>query len=452
MRQRSGGGAPVPRSAVPGVPDAASIFEAFLAEHPQCAPCLERICDRCDAKGELSGTVTLGRNLPYVSVVQPLHRLFGDAAKVTASGALRLSVDRWLGGSNARPDRERWLSGLYRALARDRVDRARQKADVERAAATIIERWRLTFPQLRLVADVLRTQVRRWQRAVQRHGREQVQGRLFAAGKLVSFLASNTEPVRAAELGARLCGDSKALLPGELRRLVGDWLLLLDGQAEAGGAAARRQAFERHYVVDNPTAVKVLLFGPFVYRKDGSLLTWIRDLWRAGESAVLSLDNLRDVSEFTLDADSAETTVCTCENETPFCRLKEERCRGGLIYTEGFPNGAVMRVLHLLAVRSYEWRHWGDSDLAGLRIAAMVHQVHPVQLWRCDLAELARHRPFLRPLTDRQAQGARGFMRRHPAFPFAGELQFLAEHGWLEQESWRPADAGDRHGAEQRRP
>src|SRR5207245_613987 len=137
-----------------------------------------------------------------------------------------------------------------------------------------------------------------------------------------------------------------------------------------------------HNVVENPTAIKVTLFGPLSYEKAGQRFDWIKQLWQLGETATLSWDNLRDVDAFAIELPSvASVEVVTCENETPFCRLVREQFAGVIIYTEGYPNAAVLRVLELLRGTNLDFLHWGDTDFDGLRIAELLNRVRNVRLW-----------------------------------------------------------------------
>lgn len=251
-------------------------------------------------------------------------------------------------------------------------------------------------------------------------------------GRALSALADGAEPLGLAELGARFFGSSKALRSGEVRRLLVDGLAVLADAEE--DAAEPALLLRRFGVCDNPTALKVTLFGPFRLRKRGRWLDWVEQLHALGESATLSLGNLDGVDRVELAGDGA--IVHTSENETPFCRLVREQFPEPVIYTEGYPNAAVRRLLRLLPPATAV-RHWGDSDLDGLRIADILAATRPLELWRCGLAELQRQRPRLLPFSDAQSGRARRWLAAHPDFRFRAELGFSLAHGWLEQESWQ---------------
>jgi hypothetical protein len=175
-----------------------------------------------------------------------------------------------------------------------------------------------------------------------------------------------------------------------------------------------------------------------VYWKNGQEFDWVYRLWKCGETATLSQGNISGIERCELRDETENFTppVITCENESPFCRLSLQREPGVILYTEGYPNAAVLELLRLLRPLNLLGRHWGDSDLDGLRIAEMLNRVHPLTLWRCNLPELQRLQSRLKPLTAKAADASASYLRNHLYFPFAAELLYTIENGWLEQESW----------------
>lgn len=131
--------------------------------------------------------------------------------------------------------------------------------------------------------------------------------------------------------------------------------------------------------------------------------------------------------------------MLSSENESPFRRLQHEGFAGVLVYSRGFPNAAVLRLWALLgaSVPERDFLHWGDSDLAGMRIASMLHAVRPLRLHRCRREDLAANRASLRPLGEAEKEAISRFLEGHPEFHFRGELEFTRGAGWLEQESWK---------------
>jgi len=126
--------------------------------------------------------------------------------------------------------------------------------------------------------------------------------------------------------------------------------------------------------------------------------------------------------------------VITSENAAPFHRLVEQRPPSVCVYTGGYPNSAVMRVLRLLAEAGLRARHWGDTDLDGLRIAECVARAIPVEL---AVQDAVRRVDRLIPLDEVRRRRAEAYLAAHPEFPFRDALACTLRHGWLEQERMR---------------
>lgn len=382
--------------------------------------------------------MTLGDKLHQHRDLAPLRRVFGHSVRQTASAATRIDLAHFT--ERMSPEqREAWITALYAVLERQRLNRPAQRRQ-HYDTAQILQRWTLAFPGLPGFSDLLRNRSTFWRKQVARQGADAVQELLFLAGGTVRFLIRNQSPIGAAEVAAQCCGDSKALRRLELRNVIGDGLLAMADELPPYTAQQRDEAFKRCGVTENPTAIRVTLFGPIVYRKSGVTLDWIKSLWELGESATLTWENLDGISEMALAGPAAQIRLVTCENETPFCRLQRELTDSVVIYTEGYPNTAVRRLLALLEPALGEAYHWGDTDLDGLRIASVIGGILPVRLWRCNLAALEPRRQDLIPLTPAQRQRSQQYLARHPDFRFAPELAFTVANGWLEQERWQPME------------
>jgi hypothetical protein len=163
----------------------------------------------------------------------------------------------------------------------------------------------------------------------------------------------------------------------------------------------------------------------------------VKTLWNMGEAALLSLENLDAIEKIELPDDC---TIYTCENESPFANMVRKRHPGLVIYTQGFPNTAVCRLYRVLAIQHPDNKrlHWGDTDLAGLQIASILHVIASLQLWRFALGDVAQRRESLIPLDEQTNMRINQVLASAKEFPFRENLQFTSLHGWLEQERFEP--------------
>jgi hypothetical protein len=414
-------------------PSHESILRDLLARYPGLQAHLKHLCDVWDRQGIPPARLALGQGLTRHGELAALRQVFGSAVQVSRSGRATLDVRAFLSGfvdSGA----ESWTAALYRAMDRRPRDRATEREQQAASFETLLAEWQQAYPAVAAAASVIAARPSWWQSQIRDTSVAAVRSEWAQWGEALSTLAPAAAAVGLAELGARCYGNSKALRAAETRRFLAAGLAALEGIDEA--AFEPTDILRRFGVCDNPTALKVTVFGPLRLRKRGRWLDWVAELHALGEAATLSLGNLDGVEAVDLPGDA--TPVHTCENETPFCRLVRERFQGTLVYTEGYPNSAVRRLLELL-LPGVGLRHWGDSDLDGLRIAALLGDTRPVQLWRCSLPDLERHRAALVPLTAQQDRRARQWLENQPGFRFRAELEFTLAHGWLEQESWQHA-------------
>ncbi len=406
-----------------------NIVSSAIEACPELARHLNRILDRCDRRGELSGSLKLGDTSLPSDEKRALRQLFGTAFRTSRQGEHRLDLTQFLA---VIPEPEAWIDELYQELGRQRRNCVEQNADASVKYQRLREQLRLAYPDLSAIHRLL-AQNSSGKHALNAGEIEQRRHQWFTLAELIVFLRDNRTPLGLSELGARFFGDSKILRSGKLNSELCQWLsaLATDGQGEPIPAP---EVLAKFGVTDNTTSIKVTIFGNFRYRKHGVWHDWPCELRRNGESATLSLDNLADVEACEIPGSDV---VITCENETPFNTLIREDARIPVVYTAGFPNAAVRILLEKLPPHVHI-QHWGDSDLAGLRIARILGQMHPLSLWRCDLPELQRHRRMLRPTRESDRQIILDMLDACTHTTFAPELRFTAEHGWLEQECWQP--------------
>lgn len=81
--------------------------------------------------------------------------------------------------------------------------------------------------------------------------------------------------------------------------------------------------------------------------------------------------------------------------------------------------------------------HWGDADLDGLNIAALVQDNMPgSRIVAEEVIAVPGCVPGI-PLTDAQRQRLARFLERNPACPYGDCLKMLLDRGcWYEQESF----------------
>lgn len=397
---------------------------------PALGDALDKLCDRCDKRGELRGRIKLGDAEMPPDVLRVLRELFGSALKTNPKQEQYLDLNRFM---KTVPDPEGWIHELYAAMGRERRDILRENARAKARADRLVDQFHLAHPSLAQVVPLLQNWAQRNSGPRTNETICEVRNRWERLAQTVEFLLTNTRAVGISELGARFFNDSKTLRTGGLRSELARWLAAVEPTPE-GEQVSTEDLLARHGVTDNPTSIRVAVFGALRYRVAGEWFEWPCELRKHGQSATLSLHNIAglEAAEF-LEGGS----VITCENETPFNRLIRDGVEQPVIYTGGFPNSAVRSLLEAMPAET-RIRHWGDSDPAGLRIAEILSAIRPLRLWRCSLEELRRHRDLLKPLPHSERQAVEERLRQEPPPPFADELRFTAANGWLEQESWNP--------------
>jgi len=376
---------------------------------------LIKICNRFEQRGSLTGVMKLGQDLDAAKR-EAIENFFGLAPLIyTAKNELKLSFDRLFSGKSAAEIDSR-LEQIYQLIERRRPVPASEK---EGAATVLIDQLQLAFPHLGLVHCSLQQGKASLERKLSRHP-DEVRELYFTAAGIVDFLRKNSREITLSELGARFSANSKKLRRGELKKLVEQWLRLL-----RPNLPEEESVWHEFLVIRDRLTISALIFAPLIYQKNGREYDWIYQLYLAGEPALLSWFHLDGITSYRLaGGHGTEITLVSCENEAPFSQLLRESATQILLFTSGFPNRAVCRLYQHLSPLVCECRHWGDSDPAGLRIAAMLQAIHPLRLWRCDLATLMRHESKLLPLEQSQVNVGFSMLETDPEFPFATELSF----------------------------
>ena len=420
------------------IPSTPEHLSHMLAGIPELAAPLKRLCSAWQKNGEVPRSVLLLRDRQ--SLPEEMVTAFGTASlRLSRDGTVRLRTDILL-EPLTRLRRKQWIADVHQALGIPFVEPQRHNSDL---GEETVRRFHLTFPDFAAVKPMIEREARR------SVGFEQWE----PLGRVVQVLLNNEDPVTLSELGARFFGDSKTLRSGREPAVVAECLYLLDGGEYAELESARgevrrrlrREALSNHGVVETGGSVTATVFGPVLYRKAQVEFDHIHRLSDIHESTVLSASNLQNVDKIHIPPD---TTLITVENESPFAALVRERHPGVILYTQGFPNAAVRKLYHLIGGHPNCARrlHWGDSDPAGLRIAAILLRICPLELWRCEYDTLVRHKDLLQPLSPTARKMGERIIEGEGSFPFLRELRFTLEHGWLEQEQYRaepprPADS-----------
>lgn len=394
---------------------------------------LSKIARRYSLKMSLSGTMKLGKHLDREQMAA-LANFFGlTPLRVNSKEEVRLIFkDLLQNGSESQ-----WLEKIGAALGYPlQLQPENSDATNREATKRILASLVLAHPELHLLFSVLQEDDSSIRSILSGNSEKKGKGKCFTMAAIISFLLHNTEPITISDLGARFFQDSKSLRQGELRTLLIRWLRLFEPQSEL---LDEIDVLANHHILHDRLTVNAVLYGPIIYEKNGKTFDWINQLYQEGETATLGWSNIQDIDKIYFQKkDGTAPDLISCENEAPFSSLIHQKKNSCLLFTSGFPSSAVQKLYQQLAPLATQCYHWGDSDPAGLRIAAIMHEIHPLQLYRCDISTLQQHKKKLLPLTQQQKDDILSILMTQPNFPFSDELLFTLENGWLEQESWQP--------------
>lgn len=236
------------------------------------------------------------------------------------------------------------------------------------------------------------------------------------------------------QLGADLFGDSKALRTGGLRRQLMYLLEVFD----RSGIEDERVLMAQFGIADNPYTSHVTVFAPFEFRlRDGSEWDFPRRLFERGKACQLPLETVEGIEEIHWTGGRAE--IVTSENAAPFARLVGEGTAS--LYTEGYPNFAVRKLLGRFSGAGVKAVHAGDADLDGFRIAEQIGGC--ISVLRTIASDVLSNPSGRRGIPMDDAQRKRlGRYRERAGLesPYCEEYALLERRGcWYEQESFHEA-------------
>lgn len=202
---------------------------------------------------------------------------------------------------------------------------------------------------------------------IPRDGAERLRWRLAQALEIVALLPlADSRPLPA--LAAETTGDPHALDgTGALPSLVLRALAALRDAPFPEDSRGRRDLWAGFGVDCDSHSTSVLVLG-LRPEGEGPLATTLRVWAEAGRAASVTLDQLSDAMEMRVRS----PVVHVVENPSVLAiaqRRLGEHCPP-LVCGSGWPNSAVVALLHRLAQAGAELRYHGDFDGEGLRIAA----------------------------------------------------------------------------------
>ena len=232
------------------------------------------------------------------------------------------------------------------------------------------------------------------------------------------------------QLGSDWFNDSKILRSGSLRRQLVLVLSAISGVL----ADDERSVLAEAGVEENPYTSSVIVSAPFMFwLKDGTRFDYPMKFFMKQLVCQLPLETVREIDGIWWEGD--DHLVTTCENAAPITRYVQDR--SPVVYTEGYPNLAVQKLLKLFAKYGLAAVHMGDADLDGFRIAATVDGCIPVD--RVGAAEVLSDPKRVKgiPLTLSQSARIDWFLAHHPDFKYADSVRLIRERGcWYEQEGF----------------
>ena len=232
------------------------------------------------------------------------------------------------------------------------------------------------------------------------------------------------------QLGSDWFNDSKILRSGPLRRQ----LVLIMAAFARTASDDEKEILASLGIEANPYTSAVTVFAPFgFWLDDGTYFDFPLQLYRKGLVCQLPAETVLRIVR--IDWREDEKKIATSENAAPLIRFVA--AGRPVLYTEGYPNCAVLALMRCLSGQGLVAAHWGDADLDGLNIAALVQGNMPgSRIVAEEVIAVPGCVPGI-PLTDAQRQRLARFLERNPACPYGDCLKMLLDRGcWYEQESF----------------
>lgn len=232
------------------------------------------------------------------------------------------------------------------------------------------------------------------------------------------------------QLGADWFNDSKILRSGPLRRQ----LVLIVAAFARRASDDEKEVLASLGIEANPYTSAVTVFAPFgFWLDDGMYFDFPLQLYRKGLVCQLPAETVLRIAR--IDWHGSAQEIATSENAAPLLRFVE--AGRPVLYTEGYPNYAVLILMRCLFEQGIVAEHWGDADLDGLNIAALVQDNMPgSRVVATEVIAASGGVPGI-PLTDAQRERLVRFVESNPECPFGDSLRMLLARGcWYEQESF----------------
>lgn len=232
------------------------------------------------------------------------------------------------------------------------------------------------------------------------------------------------------QLGSDWFNDSKILRGGPLRRQL---VLILAALTEMP-PDNEREVLASIFIEDNPYTSNVTVFAPFTFTTvEGAYFDFPLRMFEEGLVCQFPAETAVAIDRIHWRGESK--TIVTSENAAPLVTFAQDHVP--VLYTEGYPNLAVLKVMTNLAEAGLVAEHWGDADLDGLKIAALVEGNMPGS--RIVAQDILADPKGLKgiPLTPSQMERIDRFLARHPDFKYADSVRLIRERGcWYEQEGF----------------